>query len=397
MKKVKIALLGLGNVGKGVLSIIRENKEQIVKRSGYEVEIAKILVRDKDKDRGIEIPSEILTTNYDDILNDEVFQRYIRFENKVFHIIQKIEKIKGDEVGRERIYEEIKLDLADEDVVHYFDHEFNEKDDKLKDKMIAKKFFNKINNSLEKIFDYSKLYSLKECSRDRILKSLDVTVCPYCNRQYITSWTDSTNNSEHSTADLDHFFAKSVYPLFSLSLFNFIPSCQICNSRLKKDFIIEDINRMPIYPYKENFGDNGVFVLKEKTNKKSKRNYYIDQLELMLGIYDGDSYELKIDIDFEKDKQLSDKIDLSTKLFHLNEIYQIHVKYAFEVLRKQAVYSDSSYLKMLNEQFKEKYNIDFKRSELEKILYGFDWQNGEDPNRPLSKLTYDLLKRNKYT
>lgn len=71
MKKVKIALLGLGNVGKGVLSIIRENKEQIVKRSGYEVEIAKILVRDKDKDRRIEIPSEILTTNYDDILNDD--------------------------------------------------------------------------------------------------------------------------------------------------------------------------------------------------------------------------------------------------------------------------------------------------------------------------------------
>ena len=71
MKKVKIALLGLGNVGKGVLSIIRENKEQIVKRSGYEVEIAKILVRDKDKDRGVEIPSEILTTNYDDILNDD--------------------------------------------------------------------------------------------------------------------------------------------------------------------------------------------------------------------------------------------------------------------------------------------------------------------------------------
>ena len=69
MKKVKIALLGLGNVGKGVLSIIRENKEQIVKRSGYEVDIAKILVRDKDKDRGIEITSEILTKNYDDILD----------------------------------------------------------------------------------------------------------------------------------------------------------------------------------------------------------------------------------------------------------------------------------------------------------------------------------------
>ena len=29
------------------------------------------MVRDKDKDRGIEIPSEILTTNYNDILNDD--------------------------------------------------------------------------------------------------------------------------------------------------------------------------------------------------------------------------------------------------------------------------------------------------------------------------------------
>ena len=81
MKKVKIALLGLGNVGKGVLSIIRENKEQIVKRSGYEVEIAKILVRDKDKDRGVEIPSEILTTNYDDILNDDDIKIVAIFRN----------------------------------------------------------------------------------------------------------------------------------------------------------------------------------------------------------------------------------------------------------------------------------------------------------------------------
>ena len=70
MKKVKIALLGLGNVGKGVLSIIRENKEQIVKRSGYELETAKILVRDVKKDRGVEVPTEILTTSYEEILND---------------------------------------------------------------------------------------------------------------------------------------------------------------------------------------------------------------------------------------------------------------------------------------------------------------------------------------
>ena len=46
MKKVKIALLGLGNVGRGVYKILHQNKEEIIKRSGYEIEISKILVRD---------------------------------------------------------------------------------------------------------------------------------------------------------------------------------------------------------------------------------------------------------------------------------------------------------------------------------------------------------------
>ena len=34
MKKVKIALLGLGNVGRGVYIILQQNKEEIMKRSG---------------------------------------------------------------------------------------------------------------------------------------------------------------------------------------------------------------------------------------------------------------------------------------------------------------------------------------------------------------------------
>ena len=33
MKKVKIALMGLGNVGRGVWMILNSNKEEIMKRS----------------------------------------------------------------------------------------------------------------------------------------------------------------------------------------------------------------------------------------------------------------------------------------------------------------------------------------------------------------------------
>jgi homoserine dehydrogenase len=71
MKKVKIALLGLGNVGRGVWMILNSNKEEIMKRCGYEVEVAKVLVRDKNKPRGVDILSELVTTDFDEILNDD--------------------------------------------------------------------------------------------------------------------------------------------------------------------------------------------------------------------------------------------------------------------------------------------------------------------------------------
>ncbi|MGE5627531.1 MAG: homoserine dehydrogenase [Solirubrobacterales bacterium] len=71
MKKVRIALLGLGNVGKGVWNILIANREQIAQRSGYDIEIAKILVRDVNKDRGIKVPKELLTTDAEDIFKDD--------------------------------------------------------------------------------------------------------------------------------------------------------------------------------------------------------------------------------------------------------------------------------------------------------------------------------------
>jgi len=71
MEKVKIAILGFGNVGTGVWKILLENKKEIMKRSNYEIEVAKILVKDINKKRDIVVPKEMLTDNIDDIINDE--------------------------------------------------------------------------------------------------------------------------------------------------------------------------------------------------------------------------------------------------------------------------------------------------------------------------------------
>jgi homoserine dehydrogenase len=71
MKKIRIGLLGLGNVGKGVWNILQKNGEEIAQRSGYDIEVAKILVRDVNKDRGVKVPKELLTMDADDIINDD--------------------------------------------------------------------------------------------------------------------------------------------------------------------------------------------------------------------------------------------------------------------------------------------------------------------------------------
>jgi homoserine dehydrogenase len=71
MNKIKIALLGLGNVGMGVWKILNTNKNEIMKRSGYEIEVSKILVRDISKQRDLNVPKELLTTDFNEIINDE--------------------------------------------------------------------------------------------------------------------------------------------------------------------------------------------------------------------------------------------------------------------------------------------------------------------------------------
>lgn len=71
MNKIEIALLGLGNVGTGVWEIFRNNKDEVRRRSGYEIEITKILVNNIDKDRGVNIPAGVLTTDIEEILNND--------------------------------------------------------------------------------------------------------------------------------------------------------------------------------------------------------------------------------------------------------------------------------------------------------------------------------------
>lgn len=70
MKKVSVAILGLGVVGGGTAQILLERNEVIKKEYGIDIELKKVLVRNIEKSKSRNIAPNLLTTNYEEILND---------------------------------------------------------------------------------------------------------------------------------------------------------------------------------------------------------------------------------------------------------------------------------------------------------------------------------------
>jgi homoserine dehydrogenase len=69
-RSVRVGLLGFGTVGSGVLAVLGRNRDDIERKVGRGIEVARILVRDLAKPRAVAAPRELLTTDADDILGD---------------------------------------------------------------------------------------------------------------------------------------------------------------------------------------------------------------------------------------------------------------------------------------------------------------------------------------
>ena len=69
-KTLGIGLVGFGTVGTGVWETLERNTDLISNRTGVEVEIKRIAVRDVNKQRSITVPQEKLTTDWLAVVND---------------------------------------------------------------------------------------------------------------------------------------------------------------------------------------------------------------------------------------------------------------------------------------------------------------------------------------
>ncbi|HYR57494.1 MAG TPA: homoserine dehydrogenase [Chthoniobacteraceae bacterium] len=74
MQNFGVGIAGMGNVGAGVFKHLTLNRALLRERLGFELDVRKIAVRDRAKDRGVAVPDGLLTTNWRELLDDSSIQ-----------------------------------------------------------------------------------------------------------------------------------------------------------------------------------------------------------------------------------------------------------------------------------------------------------------------------------
>lgn len=217
----------------------------------------------------------------------------------------------------------------------------------------------KFKNSIEKTFSYSKL---GKDDRHTILVSMNVPVCPYCNMNYTIDFLD--HDKMKSTADIDHFYLKSEYPEYSLCLYNFVPSCHICNSRLKKTHSVDHENY--IFPHEDSFENKANFVAN-------------NIVQYLLGVETVPTLTLEI-------RSGNKAVENSADLFQIEERYQQFANYSKDLIDKYRYYSEL-YIAELENDFASL----FSKNTVKQLVFGSFKTEEEFYRESLGKLNRDLL------
>ncbi len=249
----------------------------------------------------------------------------------------------------------------------------------------------KLSDEIQQLLGYKKLYD-KESSWNAysLCDSLKLTVCPYCNRQYV--FTAKNEEGEWKCRpQLDHFYVKSKYPFLSCSFYNLIPSCPFCNEGKN------DCDKDTIYPYLEEFGNNAVFRMDGDEIKivKTAQKSFIPKASYKISIEKKFS-ESEIAIDrvqghkIEKFKKL---VKNSNDVFHLEILYNGHQLELKNLLVKYAAILGVNLEKYAEIYYEEKNVSEEKKESLKKILLGLPLFFDDGDDYPLRKFKTDIINQ----
>lgn len=214
-------------------------------------------------------------------------------------------------------------------------------------------------------FDYYRKNVLVEVAR-----RLNVKSCPYCNMHYTLYANEPRKRSVRKLArfQFDHFFDKAQYPMLSMSLYNLVPSCGVCNQGKSIGQLALEYN-----PYYNDIHKQFHFELTDPLGPYTAARVN-DEVEVSLVPETG--------VDYDAFKTYAD-------MFHLKSLYGRHGDIVQEVFDK--AYEEPYYLNPDNFDFLRDRSSDY----LKRLWLGNYAVPEEIEKRPMAKFMQDLWKQAK--
>lgn len=226
----------------------------------------------------------------------------------------------------------------------------------------AGKTLDALNTMIGTKFNYDDLTSE---TRGALVERMDVTVCPYCNMQYIPPVL--IEGSTRYLGDLDHVLPKSTYSLFSLSLWNLIPSCKACNQIFKKNHGARILN-----PHQQGFDNDCILTLHYRSTRE------------IIGLEP--PAEMRWEIQPSANPGDRKQMEHNLRIFRLNEVYRCHTPRIQKTLRQRYLLNSSGYRKSLQRLL--------QTQDGPLLWYGVSLEPSKFQNEILSKAIYDTIYHN---
>lgn len=198
-----------------------------------------------------------------------------------------------------------------------------------------------------------------------VAKQLNVKTCPYCNMHYTLYANEPKKRSVKKLAkfQFDHFFDKSSYPMLSMSFYNLIPSCGVCNQGKSTGTLSLDY-----HPYYADIHKRFHFELTDP-----------------LGPYMAKRVNDEVEVELVPEAGVNTKdFDAYKNMFHLKALYSRHGDVVQEVYDK--AYEAPYYLNPANFTFLSGDAPEY----IERLWLGNYTKPEEIEKRPMAKFMQDM-------
>ncbi|HIF9238790.1 TPA: hypothetical protein ACX6RC_001296 [Photobacterium damselae] len=230
--------------------------------------------------------------------------------------------------------------------------------------------------------DKRKINDVNDWNAYNYLQGFSTKVCPYCNLDVTTlvnNCLDENRVQYKIRPALDHYLPQSLFPYFSLSIYNLIPSCTSCNSSLKGDINFKALRH--INPMGQSFDNKVKFGLLLRNSD--------DIFSVIDDLYNTDT----INIDNFKISIESQCANASRNLstFEIVDRYNVHLTQV-ECFLSNLSKAKPEKLKI----FMDIFDTDDELEAISKLLH-FEINEDKHCDIPLSRLKKDLIDRYVYS